>query len=83
MKSTNLIKKLIKNRRYAFNSKFLNNKKNMNSCVKFFKNYGFCLLENVIPPNKIESIRQEIINAQIQSSQNIKNIQKLVKNKKY
>ncbi len=81
MKSTNLIKKLIKNRRYAFNSKAINSKKNMNSCVKFFKNYGFCLLENVIPQNKIECIRQEIINAQIQSSQNIKNIQKLVKNK--
>ena len=36
-------------------------------------------IRNVILQNKIESIRQEIINAQIQSSQNIKNIQKLVK----
>ncbi len=81
MKSTNLLKKLINNRSYAFNAKTINNKKNMNKCVKFFKNYGFCLLDNVIPQNKIDLIRQEIINAQFQSSQNVKNIQKLVKNK--
>ena len=71
MKSLSLIKKMIKNRSYAFNSKAMNSKK-MSNCVKFFKDYGFCLLDNVIPPNKIKQIRQEIINAQFKSSQILK-----------
>ena len=82
MKSLSLSKKMNKNRSYAFNSKFLNNKTNMSNCVKFFKDYGFCLLDNVIPPNKIKQIRQEILSAQFKSSQNIKNIQKILRNKK-
>ncbi len=82
MKSLSLSKKMNKNRSYAFNSKFLNNKKNMSNCVKFFKDYGFCLLDNVIPSNKIKQIRQEILSAQFKSSQNIKNIQKILRNKK-
>ena len=51
----------------------------MNNCVKFFKDYGFCLLENVIPQNKIESIRQEIINASDTKFTKYKEYSKIIK----
>ena len=82
MNPKSLSKKLNKNRSYAFDSRSLDNKKTMNNCMKFFKDYGFCLLDNIIPSNKIEIIRQEILNAQLKSSQNIKEIKKLLKNKR-
>ena len=44
--------------------------------LNFLKDYGFCLLDNVIPPNKIKQIRQEILSAQFKSSQNIKKYSK-------
>jgi ectoine hydroxylase-related dioxygenase (phytanoyl-CoA dioxygenase family) len=38
----------------------------------FFNEYGFCLIENVIPENKILNIKDEVISATIEINKNIK-----------
>ncbi len=81
MRLLKLSENLTQKRAYAFDSRNLKSKK-IKNCIKFFKNNGFCLLDNVIPQNKIKAIREEILNAQSKSSQNIDNIKKILMKKK-
>ena len=64
MKLVNFSKKISKNRDYAFNTNSLTKKKVMKNCENFFKNYGFCVLDNLVPTKNIKSLRDEIIKAQ-------------------
>ena len=81
MRLLKLSENLTQKRAYAFDSRNLKSKK-IKNFIKFFKNNGFCLLDNVIPQNKIKAIREEILNAQSKSSQNIDNIKKILMKKK-
>ena len=54
MKLVNFSKKISKNRDYAFNTNSLTKKKVMKNCENFFKNYGFCVLDNLVPTKNIK-----------------------------
>jgi len=82
MKLVNFSKKISKNRDYAFNTNSLTKKKVMKNCENFFKNYGFCVLDNLVPTKNIKSLRDEIIKAQKKSSKNITNIKELLNKNK-
>ena len=73
-----------KNRRtYAFNPHKLSSERFISSCTKHINDYGFCLIDEVIPKSKIKSIRNEILEAKNKINKNIDSIKKLVDSKKY
>ena len=82
MKLSNFSSKISQNRDYGFNANSLSKINVMKNCEKFFKDYGFCLLDNLVPTNKIKSLIEEIINAQKKSFLNIKNIKETLKKNK-
>ena len=60
---------------------FLNNKKKLKPAIKFFEKNGFCVIENVIPKNKISTIKNEILKARKNNFDNFNIYKKLIKNK--
>ena len=93
VKSSKSINKSDK-RFYAFDFNVLSSKKLIQESSNCIKKYGFCVIDNLIPSKLIKTIRQEIIDAQNESSKNVKLIKqilekdkkisekKLIKNKK-
>jgi len=48
------------------------------SCTDALSRYGFCVIDNVIPKNQVEDIRDEVIAARSSITQNIEAIKELV-----
>ena len=55
------------------------NPKKLKSASNFFKKNGFCVIENVIPKSKIETIKYEALNARINYSANLNRYKELLK----
>ncbi len=70
-------------RTYAFNPRKFSSKKLITNCAKHINDYGFCLIDEVIPRSKIKNIRNEIIEAKNKINNNINKIKELVESKKY
>ena len=69
---------------YAFNFNSLSSKKLIQESSNCIKKNGFCIIDNVIPSKLVKTIRQEIIDAQNESSKNVKLIKQILdKNKKF
>lgn len=60
IKQINEINYLKKNQKYLFQIKPKNRLDNKSKAISFFRKYGFCVLENVIPISKINTIKNEI-----------------------
>ena len=74
---------LSKKREYAFNLSTLSDNDLINGCSKSIKTNGFCVIDNLIPRNEVQSIREEIIEAQKKSRNNINLIKELIESNKY
>ena len=55
---------LIQSRAYAFDPKTLSAEEVVKGCVGSLGRYGFCVIDNLIPTEKVPVIRQEILEAQ-------------------
>ena len=71
---------LVQSRSYAVNPSSGTQAKVVDECVDSLHRYGFCVVDNVIPANKVSVIRQEVIQAQTTISQNLKKIREEVDN---
>ena len=52
---------LVQTRAYAFDATTHPIQKAIEGCANSLRRYGFCVIENVIPADLVDSIRQEII----------------------
>jgi hypothetical protein len=75
---TTLSTELAESRAYAFDANTLSAEELVKKCAGPLDSYGFCVLENVIPTEKVPTIRQEILEAWIKVNQNIKAIKNLI-----
>jgi multidrug resistance efflux pump len=75
---TTLAAELAKSRAYAFDANTLSTEEMVEGCAGSLDNYGFCVIENVIPTEEVPTIRQEIIEARAKINQNLKAIQDLI-----
>ena len=81
VKSSKSINKSDK-RFYAFDFNVLSSKKLIQESSNCIKKYGFCVIDNLIPSKLIKTIRQEIIDAQNESSKNVKLIKQILEKDK-
>jgi len=70
-------------RAYAFDSKTLSPEELVEGCSGSIENYGFCVIDNLVPIEDVPAIRQEVLEAQKKVSQNIQAIKELVDCKKF
>ena len=63
---------------YSFDSKTHASKELAEKCSGSFKSNGFCVIENVIPSEEIQVIRNEILEAQEKIQNNIKSIKEIL-----
>jgi len=75
---TTLAAELTQSRAYAFDAKTHSAEIMAKGCADSLDNYGFCVIENVIPTEEVPKIRQEIIEAGEKINQNIKTIKDLI-----
>ena len=68
----------MKNKNFTFDSKNLTSKELVQRCTGSIKRNGFCVIENVIPSEEVQGIRQEILEAQEKIQDNIKLIKKIL-----
>lgn len=57
---------------------FSKNKKNLDKVINSFNNNGFCVIEDVIPKRKIESVKKEVLVAKRKNSENFNLYKKLL-----
>ena len=69
---------LVRTRAYAFNATTRPIEEVVEGCANSLHKYGFCVIDNVIPPNQVDAIRQEIIDAQSTVQDNIQAFKDLV-----
>ena len=69
---------LIQSRAYAFDPKTLSAEEVVKGCVGSLGRYGFCVIDNLIPTEKVPVIRQEILEAQKTDRKNLKAIKELI-----
>jgi len=72
---------LVRTRAYAFNATTRPIEEVVEGCANSLQKYGFCVIDNVIPPNQVDAIRQEIIDAQSTVQDNIQVFKYLVSSK--
>jgi hypothetical protein len=75
---TALAAELTQSRAYAFDANTLSEEEMVEGCSGSLENYGFCVIDNVIPTEEVPTIRQEIIEASTKINQNLKAIQDLI-----
>ena len=75
---TTITSKLSESRAYSFDPNALSVNTAIKRCIESLNNYGFCVLENIIPAEDIPNIRQEISEAQIAIGRNLRAINELV-----
>ena len=71
---TTITSKLSESRAYSFDPNALSVNTAIKRCIESLNNYGFCVLENIIPAEDIPNIRQEISEAQIAIGRNLRAI---------
>lgn len=76
-----LIADLIRTRAYAFSAANDPIEKVVTGCADSLSRYGFCVIDDVIPPDQVDDIREEAVAAHVRVSKNIKAIQDLFEEK--
>ena len=66
-------------RKKKHNYTITSNPKKLKSASNFFKKNGFCVIENVIPKRKIETVKNEAVNARLNYSVNFNRYEELLK----
>ena len=82
-RSKKKISKFKENRFYALDSQKLSLLELAKKSSELIKDIGFCVIDNVVPQKKIKNIRGEILSANKKIYQNIQQIKKIIKNKKF
>ena len=72
---------LARTRAYAFDAASPAREDTVNGCAESLGRYGFCVIDNVIPADQVDGIRQEIEDAQVTIGRNTRGIQDLVEQK--
>jgi ectoine hydroxylase-related dioxygenase (phytanoyl-CoA dioxygenase family) len=68
---------LARTRAYAFDSAALPLEEVVAGCADSLSRYGFCVIDNVIPADEVDAIREEIVAARSAITQNMKGIVEL------
>ena len=68
---------LARTRAYAFDSAALPLEEVVAGCADSLSRYGFCVIDNVIPTDQVDAIREEIVAARSAITQNLKGIAEL------
>ena len=68
---------LTRSRAYAFNAQTSSVEDIVEGCSESIDRYGFCVLDNVIPADQVNAIRDEIVAAQAVIGKNIDGIKRL------
>lgn len=68
---------LARSRAYAFNCAALPLEEVVAGCVDSLSRYGFCVIDNVIPADEVDGIREEVVGARSAVKQNMEGIVEL------
>ncbi|MEM7028945.1 MAG: phytanoyl-CoA dioxygenase family protein [Chloroflexota bacterium] len=70
---------LVRTRAYAFDPNQMPTEDAVAGCVASLDRYGFCVIDNVIPRDEVEAVRDEIVAGQDIANSNVRRIKEIIK----